>query len=164
VGYLFVYLDPAATASELVAGLYADNAGKPGTLLTSGRLTSPQAGAFNQIVVPDAPVTAGSSYWIAVLGPAGKPGSVRFRMTLGGGRAETSASSTLTDLPATWSTGSVYSDGPLAAYAAASGAPQPPALSVTPSSLSFSAVAGGRVRRRSRCRWPIRVVGACRMR
>jgi hypothetical protein len=142
VGYLFVYLDGASTATELVAGLYSDAAGKPGTLLTSGRLASPQAGAFNKIVVPNAPVTAGNTYWIAVLGPAGKAGSVRFRMTLGGGRAETSAQSTLTDLPGSWSTGATYSDGPLAAYGAAIGTTAGPSLSVTPTSLSFSATAG----------------------
>jgi hypothetical protein len=78
-----------------------------------------------------------------VLGPAGKAGTMRFRTTFGSGRAETSSSSTLTDLPTTWSTGSVYTDGPLAAYgAAAGGAAQPPVLAVAPTSLAFSATAG----------------------
>ena len=79
-----------------------------------------------------------------VLGPAGKAGTMRFRVTLGGsGRAETSSSSTLTDLPTTWSTGTAYTDGPLSAYgAAAGGAAQPAALAVAPASLAFSATAG----------------------
>ena len=38
VSWLTVYLDSSATATELVAGLYADAAGKPGALLTTGRL------------------------------------------------------------------------------------------------------------------------------
>ena len=143
VSWLTVYLDGSATATELVAGLYADAAGKPGALLTTGRLTSPTTGAWNRILVPNANVTAGATYWIAILGPAGKAGSVRFRVDLGGGRAETSSSSTLTDLPTTWSTGTVYNDGPLAAYgAAAGGAAQAPVLAVAPSTLAFTATAG----------------------
>ena len=144
VSWLTVYLDSSATATELVAGLYADAAGKPGALLTTGRLTSPAAGAWNRILVPSANVTAGGTYWIAVLGPAGKAGTMRFRDTLNGtGRAESSSSSTLTDLPTTWSTGTAYNDGPLSAYgAAAGGAAQPAVLAVAPSSLAFSGTAG----------------------
>jgi PKD repeat protein len=144
VSWLTVYLDSSATASELVAGLYADASGKPGALLTSGRLTSPAAGAWNRILVPSANVTAGGTYWIAILGPAGKAGTMRFRDTLNGtGRAESSSSSTLTDLPTTWSTGTAYNDGPLSAYgAAAGGAAQPAVLAVAPSSLAFSGTAG----------------------
>ncbi|MEA2136290.1 MAG: hypothetical protein QOC68_4199 [Solirubrobacteraceae bacterium] len=144
VSWLHVYLDSSATATELVAGMYADAAGKPGALLTTGRLTSPTPGAWNRMLVPSANVTAGATYWIAVLGPAGKAGNMRFRDTLfGTARAESSSSSTLTDLPTTWSTGTVYNDGPLSAYgAAAGGAAQPAVLAVAPSSLAFSATAG----------------------
>lgn len=143
VSWLTMYLDASSTGTQIVGGLYADAAGKPGALLTTGRLTSPTPGAWNRMLVPSANVTAGATYWIAVLGPVGA-GTTRFRDTLGGtGRAESSSSSTLTDLPTTWSTGAVYNDGPLAAYgAAAGGAAQPAALSVAPASLAFTATAG----------------------
>jgi hypothetical protein len=53
-------------------------------------------------------------YWIAILGPTGD-GTVKFRDATGaGGAAETSA---LSSLPATWSTGTHYGDGPLSGYA-----------------------------------------------
>jgi len=54
-----------------VIGLYTNNAGHPGTLLTSGTITAPVAGQNTTVTVPAASVTAGQTYWIAVLGPTG---------------------------------------------------------------------------------------------
>jgi hypothetical protein len=89
-------------------------------------------------------VSAGTNYWICLLVPAGD-GTVRFRdvLTASTQPSETSAQTTLGALPATWSTGRVYQDGPLSAYGSASAAGGSPVLAVSPSSISFSAVTGG---------------------
>ena len=70
------------------------------------------------MTVPGAAVTAGTAYWIALLGPAGS-GTIRFRdHSAGGTTAEVSAQSNLLTLPGTWSSGSVSNDGPVSAWAA----------------------------------------------
>jgi outer membrane protein assembly factor BamB len=138
---LTIYVDTGSTATRLIAGLYSDNGGKPGTLLTQGSLTSPVAAQWNTVTVPSVNVTAGTVYWISILGPV-NAGTLRFRSNHTGTRAETSSQSTLTTLPATWTTGTVYGDSPLAAYGSGSTSSQP-ILSVTPSSLSFAYTVGG---------------------
>ncbi len=138
---LTIYVDAGSGSSKLVAGLYTDSAGKPGTLLTQGTLNAPSAGAWNAITVPTVQVTAGANYWIAILSPAGS-GSIKFRDKSGGTRSETSASKTLTTLPAVWATGAVFADSPLSAYATSAGSVQP-ILSVSPGSVSFTYTQGG---------------------
>ncbi|MDP9123638.1 MAG: PQQ-binding-like beta-propeller repeat protein, partial [Pseudomonadota bacterium] len=109
-----LYVDAASTAGTVVVGLYADNGGHPGMLLTQAALASPVAGAWNRVPVPAAALTAGSPYWLAVLGTT--RGTVAFR-TSAGCRSEVSASSALTTLPTTWASGASYTGCPLAAYA-----------------------------------------------
>jgi outer membrane protein assembly factor BamB len=110
-----VYLDAPSTATKVIVGIYADNAGKVGALLTQGSTTAPLSGAFNQIPVPPVGLASGTAYWIAILAPTGS-GTVRFRDHKLGGTSETSASVSLTALPATWVTGVKFTDGPLSAY------------------------------------------------
>jgi glucose/arabinose dehydrogenase/PKD repeat protein len=143
-----IRLAPANTASAVVLGLYADNAGQPTTLLATGRINAPQAGAWNEVAIDNGPtITAGTAYWIGLLNPAGATGVLRWHDRAGttGGPEQGSASSSLAALPATWATGPVWSDGPLSAYVMGvpPGPPPPPALAVTPSSLAFGATAGG---------------------
>ena len=138
---LSVYIDIGSTAIAIVAGLYADNAGKPGALLTQGSLSPILGGTWNTINVPNVNVVAGTAYWIAVLGPINS-GLLMFRDKSGGTRAETSSQNNLASLPASWSTGSVYGDSPMAAYASGSGSSQP-IISVTPASIAFSYTLGG---------------------
>src|SRR5882672_3593837 len=77
VATLTVYVDTGSTATSLVAGLYADAAGKPGALLGAGTLTSPAAAAWNTVALTTGvSVTSGTAYWIALLGPSG---TLRFR-------------------------------------------------------------------------------------
>jgi phosphoribosylformylglycinamidine (FGAM) synthase PurS component len=136
---LTVFVDATSTATQLTVGLYASSGTHPGTLLTQGTLNSPVAGTWNTVPVPNATVTSGTTYWIAVLGPVGA-GILRFRDTTVGTAAETNSQSNLTALPGTWSTGSVYSNSPMSAYgSAASG----PVLSVSPGTIAFSATAQG---------------------
>jgi hypothetical protein len=114
---LRVFVDATSTATTLVAGLYADAGGHPGTLLAQGTLGTITNGALNTVPVAATAVTAGTTYWIAILGPSGG-GTLRFRDRCcgGGSPAETSAGTTLTTLPAAWTTGTVFSDGPLSAF------------------------------------------------
>jgi outer membrane protein assembly factor BamB len=141
VGSLTVYVSSSSKAATIVVGLYAESGVGPGALLTQGSTISPQAGAWNQIAVPSVKVNAGTSYWIAVLGPTGT-GEINFRDTSGGSLSVQSSQTSLTSLPSTWSAGPTWSSSPVSAYA--SGAvPTSPVLSVAPTSLSMEASAGG---------------------
>ena len=105
---LQVYVDSSSTATELVAGIYSNNNGHPGTLLAQGKLASPGPGKWNQVSISGATISAGQTYWMAILG---SQGVLRFRDTKTGQvTTETSASATLTTLPTTWATGGVWQD------------------------------------------------------
>ncbi len=118
VAKLTIFVDATSQASTLVAGLYTDVFGHPGRLLRQGKLSQPRGGAWNDVIMSSpVTVTAGSTYWIALLGPKGA-GTLRYRDNCcGGGQpAETSAQATLSSLPGSWRPGKLYFDGPLAAY------------------------------------------------
>ena len=70
VAQLFAYIDSGSAANKISAGLYTDSAGKPGTLLTQGSLANPIVG-WNGMGVPQATVSAGQTYWLALLSPVG---------------------------------------------------------------------------------------------
>jgi hypothetical protein len=110
---LRVYIDQVNAASTLVAGLYTNVSGRPAQLLTQGTLTNPLAGSWNTVSVPAAAVTSGTTYWIAILSRSGS-GSFAFRDRTGG-TSVTSASTSLTTLPATWTTGATWSTSNLSA-------------------------------------------------
>jgi PKD repeat protein len=115
VGSLKIYLDGSSTATKLVAGLYADNAGHPGALIAQGSSTALTPAAWNSVtIIPGAIVTAGQPYWIAILGT--NSGLLRFRDRNGGCNSETNAQSNLTSLPSSWATGSIYPSCPLSGY------------------------------------------------
>ncbi len=117
---LSVYVDAGSTATALVAGLYADRGGTPGALLGQGTLARPAAGTWNTITVGGIAVTAGTVYWIALLGPT-RSGTLRFRDSEpSGARSETSSATNLTTLPTTWRTGAVWTGSPAAAYGSSS--------------------------------------------
>ena len=113
VSSLRVYVDGGSTAGSVVVGLYTNNAGHPGALLASGTITSPAAGQ-NTVSVSSASVTAGQTYWIAVLGPTGTL-KFRDRGAVGAGSSETSQQTALASLPANWTTGASFADGLLSA-------------------------------------------------
>jgi hypothetical protein len=113
---LNIYVDSASSATSIQVGVYSNASGNhPGTLLASGTLTSPTKGAFNSVTIPTVSITAGQTYWIAILAPAGT-GTARFRDVASGGPAESSTSTSLTALPATWSTGGTWPNSPMSAY------------------------------------------------
>jgi hypothetical protein len=140
VGTIALYLDPTSGTGPVSVGLYADNSGHPGTLLGQGTTTSPVAGTWNQVSIASSSITAGAHYWIAVLGTQATSPYFRDRQTTVC-HSETTPQSTLTSLPATWSTGTVWNTCYISAYGlAATGSP---ALSISPTSLSFAAIQGG---------------------
>jgi glucose/arabinose dehydrogenase len=142
-GRLRVYVDADSTATELVLGLYADFAGNPTTLLSSGRRAGLVPGAWNEVTLDSGVmVTAGTPYWIALLNPSTSGGFLRWRDRAGGvgGAEQTSADRNLSALPGTWAAEGFWSDGPVSAYALAASEPE---LSLTPGTLSFAATQGG---------------------
>lgn len=84
VSNLNVYVDASSTATTLVAGIYADNSGHPGTLLTQGSVSAPIAGSWNAVTVPKVSVTSGTAYWLTLLGASGS-GALAFRDQCCGG-------------------------------------------------------------------------------
>jgi len=114
IAKLSVFIDSSSTATTLVAGIYADAAGHPGALIAQGTKSQILAGAWNVIALPGAIVTAGTPYWIAILGT--QSGKLGFRDRNGGCISETTAQSNLTTLPGTWSTGATWPSCPLSAY------------------------------------------------
>src|SRR4051812_3696591 len=142
VGKLNLYVAGTPTATSAIVGLYADATGHPGALLTQGTIHAPAGDSWNSAAVPGVAVTAGTTYWIAVLVPAGG-GTLSIRdgsMTPPGGAAEMAASSTLAALPANWSSGAAFSDSPVSATAESVAAP---AVGLAPTSFSFAVSAGG---------------------
>jgi hypothetical protein len=117
IGLITLYLDTGSTAARVVVGLYTDNEGHPGTLLSQGSTMQPVAGQWNIIPVNSVGVTKGTKYWIGLLGA--QSGIIRFRDNKGGCLSEGGAQSGLTSLPTTWSTGLVYTDCPVSGYASA---------------------------------------------
>jgi hypothetical protein len=92
---LELYIDQGSTATSVVAGVYTDNGGRPGTLLTRGGANSLANAAWNDIPLLTTTITAGATYWVAILAPAGD-GTIRYRDGAGG-TSETSASTSLAD-------------------------------------------------------------------
>jgi len=141
VGAIALYLDSTSGTGPVYVGLYANNNGHPGTLLGQGSTTSPVAGDWNQIAIAPSGVTAGQQYWIAVLGTQSTSPYFRDRQTTAC-HSETTPQNTLTSLPATWTTGTVWNTCYISAYGLPATGTSP-VLSVTPTSLSFSATQGG---------------------
>jgi hypothetical protein len=109
-----VYVDSRNRASRLIAGVYSDKRGRPGSLLATGSLSLPAAGAWNTMSVSSTSISAGRSYWIALLGSGG---TLSFRGRRDGPCTSVASSKTnLISLPGSWSTGSQSSRCPVSAY------------------------------------------------
>lgn len=131
-GQLHLYVDTGNKATTVTVGLYRDAGAHPGSLLSTGSLSAPKAGAWSTIALSSTAITSGTSYWLAVLGTNG---ALRYRdHGHGSCPSQTSAQSNLTALPASWSPGTSYSDCPISAYITAGGSTPPiePVLPGTP--------------------------------
>ena len=67
-----LYVNNGTAATKLLAGLYSNAGGKPGSLLSSGSIASPKAAVWNEVPVGQTKVTQGTTYWIALLGTGGQ--------------------------------------------------------------------------------------------
>ena len=109
-----LYVNSGTTATKLTLGLYGNANGKPGSLLASGSIASPKAGAWNEVSVGSVSVTAGSTYWIALLATGGQ---VDYPDTWGSsGDSYVESATGLTALPAKYSSGNEFNASPASAY------------------------------------------------
>jgi hypothetical protein len=111
---LVIYVDSNSTASQVMAGLYTDAGGHPGTLLSQGSSVQLRPGSWNPILLPATSVTEGTPYWIAILG-AGS-GALVLRSASSGCLGQSSSETSLPALPASWS-GATTSTCPLSVFA-----------------------------------------------
>jgi PKD domain len=117
-GVAHVYIDSKDKASTLIVGLYTNLNNHPGSLLSSGSASSLKVGAWNTVSVTSTQLSAGTTYWLAVLGEGG---TLRYRDRKSGPcPSETSAQTTLSTMPASWKTGTLYVDCPVSGYITAS--------------------------------------------
>src|ERR1700733_791611 len=108
-----VYLRNANQATTLIAGLYADNGGRPGALDAVGSLTSPKPGTWNSVPIRSTRITPGT-YWVAVL-PKG--GTLSFRERAQSAcTSQRSSGGHLVALPTSWAPGTTESGCPVSAY------------------------------------------------
>ena len=131
-----VYINDGNAATQVIVGLYSDSAGEPGALLTSGRISDPTSGAWNDITVSPVSITGGSTYWIDILGVGG---TIQYSATRHHGEASYVQSGTdLTSLPQTFVGSQTLPTSPLSAYVngTASTQPAPPIAAFTVSSSS----------------------------
>jgi hypothetical protein len=130
---LRVYINGNSTATRVVVGVYANGANNnPSTLLGQATITNPTRGAWNTVTLPNISVTAGTNYWIAILGPSGA-GVVHFRVASSGAGSKGSSQTNLSSLPATWSTNGNWTTSNASAYLVQTSAPDstPPTVSIT---------------------------------
>ena len=127
VDTLNLFLDTSSKSTAVTLGLYASNAADthPGALLAQAKITAPKANAWNAVTIPSTSVTSGKSYWLVALGTGGV---IAFRdQCCQGTASETSSSSALTTLPATWSSGTTWPSYNASFYASGTAiAPPPP--------------------------------------
>jgi chitodextrinase len=131
-GSLKFYVNTGSAATSIKVGIYSDNGGHPGTLLTSGSITAPAAAAWNTATLsPNVSLVSGTNYWIGFVGTGG---TLNYRDIGSGGCSESFATANITNLPATWTSGQAWPSCTLSAYVTSTAsAPdtQAPTTSVT---------------------------------
>ncbi len=125
-----VYIDSGSAATGLVVGLYSDDDGAPGTLLGQASISSPASGTWNRLSFPPVPISAGTQYWLAILGTGGQ---LNFRDDNTDGTCRSVTSSATSTMPSSigeswWDTCDV------SAYVSTSD--QAPPVSVYPPTIS----------------------------
>ncbi len=141
-GLARIYIDSHNAAHTLVVGLYSNStSGHPASLLSSGSISTVQAGTWNSVTLVPTPLASGHIYWLAVLG---QQGTLRYRdREKGTCPSETSGQTNLTALSVSWRTGRVYATCPVSAYVTAAApvfglpvpvgpAPEPVSVEPTP--------------------------------
>jgi hypothetical protein len=122
-----IYVGSGTTATRVYLGVYSNSAGEPGSLLTSGSISNPTAGAWNDVSVGPTSISSGTTYWLALLGTGG---TLAYQDTQGGGGGESyvSSSRSLTSFPAVYSSGHEWAASPASIYVNAGSPPSNTAL------------------------------------
>lgn len=138
VDQLSIYLDGSNTASRVELGLYTGHR----ALLGRCVISTPAADKWNRCTFTAVSVTQGTRYLLAVLEPLGSTGTIRYRSTGGVGRSYVSASTQLTQLPATWTSSGTRLDATGSIYADKAQSPPPPPPP-PPSGVTLRDIDGG---------------------
>src|SRR3984885_340461 len=136
-----VYVNSGTTATKVSVGVYSNSGGKPGSLLASGSIASPKAGAWNAVSVGSASITQGTTYWLALLPTGGQLNYPDSTGQSGAAASYVESSSGLTSLPANYAPGDEWSASPASFYAMGSSAAAPAA----PSNSGVPVVSGSAV-------------------
>jgi hypothetical protein len=133
VNSLSLFLDSTNTAPTVWVGIYSNDYGHPKRLLSQAVIPQPVPGRWNSVQIPAVQVKQWRRYWIALLGLNGQ---IEFRDGTSNCYSETSQQSTLTSLPASWSTGSQWSSC-VASMFGSGGASGNVSVTVSPTSTSL---------------------------
>ena len=125
-----LYVNTGTTATKVLVGLYSGSSGKPGSLLASGSITSPKAGAWNDAPVGQTTITQGTAYWIALLPTDGQLNYLDDAGQSGAAASYVEANSGLTALPASYALGHEWNASPASVYV--NGGAAPPANTALP--------------------------------
>ena len=124
-----LYVNSGTTATKVFVGVYSNSSGMPGSLLASGSIASPKAGAWNDVSVGQATITQGTAYWIALL-PTG--GQLNYFDSAGGASATASyveSNEGLSSLPSSYASGDEWTASPASIYVNGQAAAADPAPS-----------------------------------
>jgi hypothetical protein len=136
VDRLSVYL--RGTASRVAIGLYTGTTSTAQTLQRSCTVTSPVAG-WNRCTINPYQVTAGATYWLAVMQPSKTAGQLVYSEgVLSGGQSYVARGRGRGSLPATWSNGRGWSGYGASLYADQTGTQPPPPPDTTPPDTSIT--------------------------
>jgi hypothetical protein len=112
---LRLYVDAGTATNAVNVGLYGDEAGQPGPLLAQGTIVRPVANAWNLATLSATNVSKGSTYWIAVLNPAGG-GPLALRGATGSGSSRVALQPALSTFPLKWIAGPARGTTTLSAH------------------------------------------------
>lgn len=114
IGAFHLWVGALNTATSIDVGLYSDSEGHAGSLITSGIISSPKKGEWNEVALkPSSKIEAGTVYWLAFLGQGGE---LRYRDAHQPCASETNTQTNLTSLPQTWGSGTTYPECVVSAY------------------------------------------------
>jgi hypothetical protein len=129
-GAIHLYIDSRNRAGTVVVGLYSNAGNRPGSLLSTGSGAASTAGTWTTVSIAPSQLTSGTTYWLAILGEGG---TLRYRdHGHGPCPSQTSAQTSLGELPASWSTGRAYADCPASAYVTSATTTEPPPVESPP--------------------------------
>ncbi len=143
-GVVHLYIDWGSTAQAVAIGIYSDDGGHPGSLLSEGSGSSLKTDTWSTVSVTPTPLASDTIYWLAVLG---EDGTLRYRSPgRGPCLSYTSVRTHLHRLPERWGRVDARTECPISAYVLAlspedypsplaSDAPPPPSEPSTPAVL-----------------------------